>query len=74
MDTPKRAYSVAEAAEALGISQWLVREEIRRGQMRCTRIGARIIIPAVVIDEILSAAALKEDFGASRSPMDVDKS
>lgn len=53
METRKRAYTVAEAAETLSVSTWLVREAIRRGQLRCARIGTRIIIPAAVIDEIL---------------------
>ena len=73
METRKQAYSVAEAAEALGVSEWLVREAIRRGQIRCIRIGTRIIIPAVVIDEILSTPDVDEDFGGARStPIAVD--
>ena len=54
MENLKKAYSVSEAADVLGVSQWLVREAIRRGEIRCTRIGKRIIIPAAAIDQFLS--------------------
>ena len=67
MTTRKRAYTVSEAAEALGVSEWLVREAVRRGEICCTRIGRRIIIPAAVIDAMLSTPSVDEDFGASRS-------
>ena len=56
MEKLKKAYSVAEAAEELGVSQWLVREAIRRGEIRCARIGKRIIIPAAEIDRFLETS------------------
>ena len=62
MENLKKAYSVSEAADVLGVSQWLVREAIRRGEIRCTRIGKRIIIPATAIDQFL---ALPNDQGTS---------
>ncbi len=62
METLKKAYSVSEAAEVLGVSQWLVREAIRRGEISCTRIGKRIIIPAATIDQFL---AVPDDQGTS---------
>ena len=55
MENRKKAYSVDEAAEALGISPWLVREAVRRNEIRCIRIGRLIIIPAAVIDQLLAA-------------------
>ena len=55
MENLKKAYTVSEAAKALGVSHWLVREAIRRGEIRCARIGKRIIIPAVAIDQLLAA-------------------
>lgn len=55
MENRKKAYSVDEAAEVLGISPWLVREAVRRDEIRCIRIGRRIIIPAAVIDQLLAA-------------------
>ena len=56
MENPKKTYSVSEAAEVLGVSQWLVREAIRRGEIRCARIGKRIIIPAAAIDRFLGTS------------------
>ena len=55
MDNPqqRRAYTVAEAAAALGVSAWLVREQCRTGQLRCVRLGARIVIPCGAIDDLL---------------------
>ena len=52
---PRKAYTVAEAA-ALGVSEWLVREMCRTGQLRCVRLGRRIVIPANALDELLAAA------------------
>ena len=44
--TPERIiYSVKEAAAALGVSEWMVREEIRIGRIDSVRFGARILIP-----------------------------
>ena len=56
MEKLKKAYSAAEAAEELGVSQWLVREAIRRGEIRSIRIGKRIIIPAAAIDRFLGTS------------------
>ena len=56
METQQRAYTVAEAAELLRVSQWLVREACRRGEIRSVRLGSRIIIPAAALDEFLDTA------------------
>ena len=55
METRKRTYTVNETANELGVSSWFVREAVRRGEMRRSRIGQRIMIPAAEIDRILSA-------------------
>ena len=63
---PRKAYSVAEAAELLSVSQWSIREACRRGEIRCVRLGRRIIIPADALDELLAAAENNHpDAGAS---------
>ena len=49
----KLAYSVKEAAEALCISQWQVREEVHRGRIRAKKVGTRVIIPRWAIEEWL---------------------
>ena len=56
MEASQQAYTVAEAAELLRVSHWLVREACRRGEIRCVRLGKRIIIPGAAIAEFLEAA------------------
>ena len=36
--------SVAETATLLGVSPWLVQQEVRRGSLPCVRLGRRILI------------------------------
>ena len=50
----RKAYSVAEVAELLSVSQWSIREACRRGEIRSVRLGARIIIPGDAIDAFLA--------------------
>ena len=57
MEMQPQAYSVAEAAEVLRVSAWLVREACRTGQLRSRRLGSRIIIPRSAVDEFLAASA-----------------
>lgn len=54
MEHYRLAYSVAEAAAALGVSQWLVREQCRTGQLRSVRLGQRIVIPRQALEELLA--------------------
>lgn len=42
--TGRIAYSVNEAAAALGVSEWKVGEEIRTGRIESVRLGSRILI------------------------------
>ncbi len=56
MEIERKAYTVAEAAEVLRVSQWSVREACRRGEIRSLRLGARIIIPRDAIDAFLAAS------------------
>lgn len=42
----KLAYSVAEAAKALSVSQWYIRDEIRQGHLSVIDSRGRKIIPA----------------------------
>ena len=56
MSIPRMALSVREAAQALGVSEWLIREECRRGLLEHIRIGNRIIIPMWAIEKRLGRA------------------
>ena len=54
MDTTDRiAYSVKEAASALGVSEWMVREEIRTGRIDSVRLGTRILIPRRELERLV---------------------
>ena len=66
MTTDRMAYSVAEAANALGISPWLVREQCRTGRLRHVRLGQRIVIPRDALAELLADPA--RDGVAPESP------
>ena len=51
--TPERiTYSVKEAAAALGVSEWMVREEIRIGRTDSVRFRARILIPRQALERL----------------------
>jgi excisionase family DNA binding protein len=52
----KLAYSLAEMAEATGVSVPLLRAEIIRGNLKPVRIGRRIVVPAHECDRFLEAA------------------
>jgi len=42
----KMAYSVKEAAVALGVSTWFVRAEIKRGLLGRAQVSGRVLIPS----------------------------
>ena len=52
--TDRLAYSVKEAAEALGVSEWKVREEIYRKRIFAVNLGRRLIIPRWALEDLLS--------------------
>ena len=52
----RRTYTVAEAAAVLGISRAKAYECVRTGELRALQFGRRIVVPAVVLDELLGAA------------------
>ena len=47
------AYSVSEVATALGVSDWLVRESINRGEIEVVRMQGRILVPQWSVDRFL---------------------
>lgn len=48
---------VAEAAELLGISRALAYDLIRRNELPSVRLGRRILVPRVAIEQLLVQAA-----------------
>ena len=60
--TPERiTYSVKEAAAALGVSEWMVREENPRWTYRFVRFGARILIPRQALERLLGNSGQTDD-------------
>lgn len=47
--------TVAEAAEALGISRALAYELVRRGEIPAVRLGRRIVVPRDALERLLEA-------------------
>lgn len=56
----RRTYTVHEAAGVLGISRSLAYECVRTGELPSLRFRRRIVIPAHVVDELVSAAGATE--------------
>jgi excisionase family DNA binding protein len=54
--TDRLVLSVAEAAEALGVSDDLVYELTQRGELPCLRFGRRKLIPRRAIELLVEAA------------------
>ncbi len=50
--------SVAETADLLGISRWLVQQAVRDGSLPSVRVGRRILVPRVQLDALLAGRSL----------------
>lgn len=46
--------TVEEAAVVLGISRTTAYECVRRGELRAVRLGRRLVVPRLVVDQLLS--------------------
>ena len=46
-------YSLAEAAQRLGISRWLAYEAAHRGELPVCRIGRRMLVPRAALLRLL---------------------
>jgi excisionase family DNA binding protein len=65
MNTSDRpTLSVAETAELLGVSRWLVQQAVRDGSLPSRRIGRRILIPAARLDAWLQGDPLQDPSAA----------
>lgn len=51
------ALSVDEAAARLGVSEWSVRQAIKRGDIPSRRIGHRVLVPTEAIDNFFTENA-----------------
>ena len=48
------AFSVKEVAQQTGLSQPFVRLEIKRGNLRASRVGRRVVVLVTAMDEWLN--------------------
>jgi excisionase family DNA binding protein len=55
------ALSVAETAELLGISRWLVQQAVRDGSLPSVRVGRRILIPRLRLEAWLDGSGAAGD-------------
>ncbi len=53
-DDGRLAYSLAEAAQRLGISRWLAYEAAHRGELPVCRIGRRMLVPRAALLRLLN--------------------
>jgi len=53
MSEERLAFSPAEAAESLGVSERTFRKLVARGTVRVVRVGKRVLVPAEVLRELL---------------------
>jgi|HubBroStandDraft_1064217.scaffolds.fasta_scaffold1004708_1 excisionase family DNA binding protein len=51
-DRSKRAYSIAELAQQLGVSTASIRRLIDAKQIRTIRLGRRVLIPTPVVEAL----------------------
>lgn len=54
---PPRLLSKAAAGRALGVSERMVENLIRAGELRSVKLGKRRLVPVVAIDEFVDAMA-----------------
>lgn len=55
----KRLYSIAETAEYLGRSVWSVRELIWNGKLPCVKVGRRIHLDIIDLDQWIERNKVK---------------
>jgi excisionase family DNA binding protein len=52
-DDGRLTYTLAEAAQQLGISRWLAYEAAHRGELPVCRIGRRMLVPRAALLRLL---------------------
>jgi excisionase family DNA binding protein len=50
---------IKEAAAALGLSHWTIRQYIREGKIRAVRIGKRILVEPTELERLLELGRIK---------------
>jgi excisionase family DNA binding protein len=57
----RAGYSVREVAEQYGVSKPFVRLEIKRGNLRASKLGRRVVIPIGCVEEWVTDGMLFPD-------------
>jgi len=58
IQSPDRlCFSLREASEMLGVSEWTIGEMARRGEMRSVKIGRRRVIPREALCDYIARKA-----------------
>ena len=65
MPIPTLAVSINDAAAALNISHWSLRKYIRQGQLKCVRIGRRVLIEPAELDRLIEQGRIGGNDGLS---------
>lgn len=52
--TEPLTYTVTQAAELVGVSRWAYYEGVKRGELPALKIGRRIVVPKVQLDQWLN--------------------
>ena len=50
----RRTLTIKETAASLGISDWMVYEMVKRGELKTIRVGKRILVPVSALDQFVS--------------------
>ena len=56
-DGHRLTVSIVEAAQMLGIGRTLAYEAARRGDLRTIRVGRRVLVPVLAIEELRAQAS-----------------
>lgn len=57
VETVRRAFTVQEVADQLGVSHWTVRNAIQRGEIRTFRVGAKLLINREELERLVNAGS-----------------
>lgn len=50
----RRAFSVSEAADMLGLHRQTIAAAIRRGELPSVRLGRKVLVPRAALDRLLA--------------------
>ena len=57
----RRTLTIKETAASLGISDWMVYEMVKRGELKTIRVGKRILVPVSALDQFVAENQSPDD-------------